>query len=236
MLPFSLTSFLKYLIGVLFVQGVTVLLVVTAYRTDLGQTGLLFLLLNLAIGALTAFWFTSMAEGVRKQALSRAKEGFAREREKIRVRAEKEKTKEARSSRQQTSRELQRVRAGGNLKTGLLLGGAAGLGAVMVLTQFVTLGLLTLSTAGGGRRGIRSAGPPGTVGVRWQQAIATPRKAGPDHRGAAHQASHRKRETDTAGGRRVTGVPVMVPPAGLQGLDEDLRVAPVVVERLLLCG
>ncbi len=89
---------------------------------------------------------------------------------------------------------------------------------------------------GGGRRGIRSAGPPGTVGVRWQQAIATPRKAGPDHRGAAHQASHRKRETDTAGGRRVTGVPVMVPPAGLQGLDEDLRVAPVVVERLLLCG
>lgn len=149
MLPFSLTSFLKYLIGVLFVHGVTVLLVVTAYRTDLGQTGLLFLLLNLAIGALTAFWFTSMAEGVRKQALSRAKEGFAREREKIRVRAEKEKTKEARSSRQQTSRELQRVRAGGNLKTGLLLGGAAGLGAVMVLTQFVTLGLLTLSTAGG---------------------------------------------------------------------------------------
>jgi len=149
MRPFSLTSFLKYLISVLFVQGVTVLLVVTAYRTDLERTGLLFLLLNLGIGTLTAFWFTSMAEGVRKQALSRAKEGFAREREKIRVRAEREKAKEIKSNRQRVSQQSQRMRTSGNLKTGMLLGGVAGLGAVLALTQFITLGLLTLSTAGG---------------------------------------------------------------------------------------
>jgi hypothetical protein len=153
MLPFSLTSLLKYLIGVLVVQGVTVLLVVTAYRTDLEKTGILFLMLNLAIGALTAFWFTSMAEGTRKQALSRAKEGFAREREKIRVRAEKEKTKEVRNSQRQINREKSRARTGSNLKTGLMLGGAAGVGLVMVLTQFVTLGLLTLTTAGGAALG-----------------------------------------------------------------------------------
>ena len=149
MLPFSLTSLLKYLIGILFVQGVTVLLVVTAYRTDLEKTGVLFLLLNLAIGALTAFWFTSMAEGVRKQALMRAKEGFAREREKIRVYAEKDKAKEVRNSQRRVDREKRRVQKGGIRKTGLMLGGAAGLGAVMVLTQFVTLGLLTLTTVGG---------------------------------------------------------------------------------------
>ncbi len=153
MLPFSLTGFLKYLIGVLVVQGVTVLLVVTAYRTDLEQTGLLFLLLNLAIGALTAFWFTSMAEGTRRQALSRAREGFAREREKIRVRAEREKVKEVKNSRQRVSRERQGASPGGNLKTSLVLGGAAGLGIVVMLTQFVTLGLLTLTTAGGAALG-----------------------------------------------------------------------------------
>jgi len=153
MLPFSLTNFLKYLIGVLFVQGVTVLLVVTAYRTDLERTGLLFLLLNLAIGALTAFWFTSMAAGARRRALSRAQVGFAREREKIRVRAEREKAKEVKSSRQRVSQERRGAAQGGNLKTGLVLGGAAGLGMVMVLTQFVTLGLLALTTAGGAALG-----------------------------------------------------------------------------------
>ncbi|WP_133510633.1 hypothetical protein [Candidatus Thiosymbion oneisti] len=153
MLPFSLTNFVKYLIGVLLVQGVTVLLVVTAYRTDLEQTGLLFLLLNLAIGTLTAFWFTSMAEGGRKQALSRAKEGFAREREKLRVHAEKEKAKEVKHNQRRISRERQRAQQGGNLKTSLMLGGAAGLGVVMVLAQFVTLGLLTLTTAGGAALG-----------------------------------------------------------------------------------
>jgi len=153
MLPFSLTSFLKYLIGVLFVQGVTALLVVIAYRTDLERTGLLFLLLNLAIGALTAFWFTSMAAGARRRALSQAQLGFAREREKIRVRAEREKAKEVKSSRQWASQERRGAAQGGNLKTGLVLGGAAGLGMVMVLTQFVTLGLLALTTAGGAALG-----------------------------------------------------------------------------------
>jgi len=155
MFPFSLASFFKYLIGILVVQGVTVLLVKIAYPQDLGKTGLMFLLLNLAIGALTAFWFTSIAEGARKHTLLRAKEGFAREREKIRVRAEKDKTKEVRNSQRQINREKQRVQRGVNRKTGLMIGGAAGVGAVMVLAQFFTLGLLTLATAGGTALGYR---------------------------------------------------------------------------------
>jgi hypothetical protein len=153
MLPFSLTSFLKYLIGVLVVQGVTVLLVVTAFETELEKTGFLFLLLNLAIGLMTAFWFTSMAEGTRRQALARAKESFAREREKIRVRAEREKTKEVRNTQRQINREKSRAKTGNNIRTGAMLGGLAGVGVVMVLTQFVTLGLLTLTTAGGAALG-----------------------------------------------------------------------------------
>lgn len=153
MLPFSLTSLLKYLIGVFVVQGVTVLLVVTAYRTNLDKTAWLFFLLNLAIGALTAFWFTSMAEGARRQALSRAKEGFAREREKIRVRAEKDMVREVRNSQRQINREKQRGQKGNNLRTSLMIGGAAGVGVAMVLAQFVTLGLLTLTTAGGAALG-----------------------------------------------------------------------------------
>jgi len=153
MVPISVSSLLKYLLGVLLVQGVTVLLVVTAYKTDLAKTGVLFLLLNLAVGVLTALWFTAMSEVARKHALTRAQEDFAREREKIRLRAEREKVKEVRNSERQLARHQRRAQTSGNLKTGLVLGGAAGLGVVMVLTQFVTLGLLTLTTAGGAALG-----------------------------------------------------------------------------------
>lgn len=153
MFPFSLSSLLKYLIGILFVQAVTILLVFTANETDLQQTAFLFLLLNTAVGLLTAFWFTSIAEGVRKECLSRAKESFAREREKIRLNAEREKNKEIQNSQRKLSREKERAEKRGNLKTGLILGGAAGLGVVLLVTQFVTLGLLTLTTAGGAALG-----------------------------------------------------------------------------------
>jgi len=208
MLPFSLTSFFKYLIGVLFVQSVTVLLVVIAGRTDLGRTGLLFLLLNLAIGALTAFWFTTLAEGTRKQSLSRAREGFAREREKLRVRAEREKARGIKSSRQRVSRERQRARTGNNLKTGLLLGGAVGLGAVMVLTQFVTLGLLTLTTAGGAAVGYGLRARRERLGIIGTDKLLT-RTERPVRVLTAPPAelSQRKRKTDAAGpGWRGTGI------------------------------
>lgn len=153
MLRLSVSSLLKYLIGILLVQGATGLLVVTALRTNLEQTGWLFLLLNLSIGLLTALWFSSVADGARRQSLAKAQEGFSREREKIRVRAEQEKVKEIKGSQRRVERERRRVRKGGNLKTGTLIGGAVGVGAVLILTQMVTLGLLTLSAAGGAALG-----------------------------------------------------------------------------------
>lgn len=153
MVPISFSSLFKYLLGILLVQGVTVLLVFTAIETDLKKTAVLFLLLNLAVGFLTALWFTAMSEIARKHTLTRAQEDFAREREKIRLRAEREKAKEVRNSQRQIAREQRRAQTGGNLKTSLMLGGAAGLGVMMVLTQFVTLGLLTLTTAGGAALG-----------------------------------------------------------------------------------
>ena len=153
MLQLSVSSLLKYLIGILLVQGATGVLVVTALRTNLEQTGWLFLLLNLSIGLLTALWFTSIADGARRHSLAKVQEGFSREREKIRVRAEQEKVKEIKGSQRRVERERRRVRKGGNLKTGTLIGGAVGVGAVLILTQMVTLGLLTLSAAGGAALG-----------------------------------------------------------------------------------
>lgn len=153
MLRFTVTSLIKYLIGILLVQGATVVLVITALKTSLEQTGLLFLLLNLSIGVLTALWFTSIADGARRESLSKVKESFSREREKIRVRAEQEKTKEIKSSQRRIDREKRKVSSGNNIKTGVMIGGAVSVGVVLLMTQMVTLGLLTLSTAGGAALG-----------------------------------------------------------------------------------
>lgn len=100
-------------------------------------------------GFIASLWFASIASQTRKDAIAHVREGFFREREKIRVRAEKDKTKEIKRSHQQIIKETSRVRSKANFKTGAAFMGLMGIGAVMLFTQFVTVGLLTLSTAGG---------------------------------------------------------------------------------------
>ncbi|MGA7982798.1 MAG: hypothetical protein WCA32_21575 [Chromatiaceae bacterium] len=154
MFRFNVSNLVKFLIGILLVQGVTVLLVVTALRTDLEKTRLLFLTLNLAIGVLTALWFTSIADSAGRRALAKAKEVFSREREKIRLRAEQDKVREVENTHRRLTKERARVQMRSQLKTGaVVVGGAVGVGAVMLLSQFVTLGLLTLTAAGGAALG-----------------------------------------------------------------------------------
>jgi hypothetical protein len=149
MLRIRLTNLIKFLVGVLIVQGVTVLLVITAGRTSLDETALLFLVLGVGIGALAAMWFAALADASGQRALAHAREAFARQGEKLRVRADQERIREVRDTRRQVERAERRNRVGTSLKTGLMIGGAMGLAGVMLLTQFVTLGLLLLATAGG---------------------------------------------------------------------------------------
>jgi hypothetical protein len=156
MFRFSISNLLKFLIGVLMIQGVTILLVVTAMRTDLQDTGPLFGAIGLAIGVLTALWFTSIADSAGRRAVAKVKEDFSREREKIRVRAEQEKAKEVQNTHRQLSKEQRRAQNSYRLKTGVMvMGGAVGLGTLMLFSQFMTLGLLTLATAGGAAVGYR---------------------------------------------------------------------------------
>ena len=149
MLRFSLASLLKYVFGIALLQGVTVLLVVTALKTDLDQTWPLFVALGGTVGVLVALWFTSIADGARHQSLARAKELFSREREKLRVRAEQEKAKEVKNTQKAAARSQRVAGLAISPKTGIAIGGAVGVGVAMLVAQFVTLGLLTLTTAGG---------------------------------------------------------------------------------------
>lgn len=149
MVPISALNLFRFFFGILITQSVTGVLVYTALATDLQRTWWLFAIVGCSIGFLVALWFTSIADGANKHALAKVKERFSREREKIRVQAEKTRAKDA----QVSQRRVEKAKGSGlspgtSLKTGAVVGGAVGLG-VAVLTQFVTLGLLVATSAGG---------------------------------------------------------------------------------------
>jgi hypothetical protein len=135
----------KFLIGILLLQVATALLTYTALMTDLQQTGWLFGALAATLGLLVALWFDSVIGSVKEQAVARQHKRHAREREKLRIQAEKEKAKLA--------KQRKRSSGGATLKTGLAVGGTVGVGVALMFAQLMTLGLLTISAAGGAALG-----------------------------------------------------------------------------------
>ena len=149
MAPSSLAALIKFLIGIFLVQGATALLLMTAQDADLNKSGWLFGALGLLIGVIAAFWFTSITSHARQHSLIKASEKYQRQRERIMRQAEKEKTREIRNSHEQLLRETRRVQSRSTLKLGAALTCVAGLGVLLLFTQFMTLGVLAVSATGG---------------------------------------------------------------------------------------
>ena len=140
---------LKFIFGILLLQVITIALVLIA-PADLANWGWLRLVIPVLIaGFLTAFWFGSIAARQRKDKISRLKEHHAKERETIRVNAERAKSELVKQAQRKTLQEVRRASTRANVKIGLAFAGAAGLGGVLILTQFMSLGILTLATGGG---------------------------------------------------------------------------------------
>ena len=140
---------LKFIPGILILQVITIALVLFA-PTNLDNWGLLRLAIPVSIaGFLTAIWFGSIAAHQRKDEISRLKESHAKERETIRLNAERAKTKLVNKAQRNSQRAMRRSSRQANIKIGLVFAGAVGLGGLLILTQFMSLGLLTLTATGG---------------------------------------------------------------------------------------
>lgn len=140
---------LKFLPGLLLLEIITVCLMLLAPENLTGW-GWLRLLIPLAIVAsLMALWFSAMSNQQRKDELMRLQETHAREREKIKVNAERAKHQVTKEAQKQVQQEIKRTTAQANFKVGLAVAGAASVGGLLLLTQFLTLGVLLLGTAGG---------------------------------------------------------------------------------------
>jgi len=149
MAPFSLPAFIKFLVGVFLLQAATALLLLTVQDADLQSSGWLVVALGILIGVIAALWFSAIASHASLHSHARASEKFNRQRDRLRRQAEKEKTRELRDTHRQVLRETRRLQNRSTLKLGAALSGVAGLGVLLLFTQFMTLGLLAVSATGG---------------------------------------------------------------------------------------
>jgi hypothetical protein len=143
----------RYLPGIFIIQLATVALLLAALKTTDQELWIAIGCLALIVSLVTAFWFDSIACHIKKDAVTELKESFARERENLRVSAERQKTRVIKKSQEQITRETNRAHAKANFKVGGAFAGMIGVGALMVFTQFMTLGLLLVATGGGALAG-----------------------------------------------------------------------------------
>jgi Flp pilus assembly protein TadB len=151
---------LKFFPSILLVQGVAIALFFAITRAGLDNTQLVLTigLLEILFSILAAFWFSAMARQRHRDELESIKEEHALEREKIKVNAERQKSRILSRSQQQILKETRRANAGANFKAGAAFAGALAFGGIMLYSQFVTFGLLILTTAGGGLVGYLARG------------------------------------------------------------------------------
>jgi len=140
---------LRFLFGILVLQVTTVALVLLAPDKLEGIAWLRLLIPLLMVGLLAAFWFSSIAKNKNSDEISQLQQQHAKEREKLQVNAERAKTRIIKKTQQQIAREAKLTHGKANFKVGAAFAGVMGLGALMLLTQFLTLGVVTLTAAGG---------------------------------------------------------------------------------------
>jgi Flp pilus assembly protein TadB len=140
----------KFLIGILIVQVITaVLIYISPINLDDPMSLLRLVLPLFFVALMVAFWFSSLSLHLRKDSEHKMKTQFAKEREEIKVKAEKDKHKVVKQSQKEIAREAKMTHAKANFKVGAAFAGALGVGALFIFAQFLTAGLLTLTAAGG---------------------------------------------------------------------------------------
>ncbi|MGY6213950.1 hypothetical protein ACW73L_02220 [Methylolobus aquaticus] len=106
-----------------------------------------------ALTMVVGLWFGSIAEHIKKDALAELRDGFARDRESLRVSAEAEKRQIVEESHQRIVEETRRAHSKANFKLGAAVTGMVGLAGILLYIELFTLALVTATTAGGALAG-----------------------------------------------------------------------------------
>lgn len=148
---------LKFLSGIIVLQagtaGLCYALVEVGFFTDNSRFVSALIFLNMLFIVLMAFWFSAIARQCNFAEMESIREAHAKEREKLRVNAERQKTRLTNKNHKELLRETKRAYAMANIKVGAAVAGILALGGIMIYSQFVIFGLLMLTAAGGGLLG-----------------------------------------------------------------------------------
>ena len=140
---------LRFFIGLTLAQIATALLVAFFPGGTTLDELLPLIFLVLLLSTIISLWFSTVARQLSDKRVNTLKQQFAAEREKLNVNAERAKSRLQKKTQKEIETQARRAKTSANIKVGTALAVAAGFGLVMIFTQFVTLGLLTLTTAGG---------------------------------------------------------------------------------------
>lgn len=145
----------RFFFSVLLIQLATIGLFYAALQAGLDNRQLILTigLVELLFTLLAALWLSSLARQCHQEQVEALREAHARERETIRIQAERQKNRYASRKEKELRASQRRIEARASFKTGAFFAGALLFGAVMLYTQLVTFGLLVLSTTGGALAG-----------------------------------------------------------------------------------
>ena len=141
---------LRFIAGILVVQLATIALLLVADLESGKPSSWLPVAIALAtIALVAAFWFTALATTLHRRELDRLRADFAREREDLRVKAEREKTRLVRDSHKSVSVQTRRAEARANRRVAMAVTAAAAVGLGIVMISSMVLGGLLLAGTGG---------------------------------------------------------------------------------------
>ena len=144
----------KFLPAIFLIQVITAGLVLIALKWSHDiQLVIIIAMFAAVVGLLAAFWYAAIARDIQQEKFTRLHEHHAQEREEIRVSAEREKVDIIAQSYQKIEKETRKAHAKANFKVGAAFTLAAGVGAAMLFTQFVTVGIMVLVGSGSGLTG-----------------------------------------------------------------------------------
>lgn len=174
---------LKFLFGIIVIQLVTAITVLTALNwLQDPQFIAVVVLFSLIMAILTAFWFAYIGRDLHKNELqkmqeqhafdrerillnaerekasiteerSKLQEQHARERERILLAAEREKADIALQSYRKQEKEIRKAHAKANFKAGVICTIATAAGGVLIFSQLITVGMMVLIASASGLAG-----------------------------------------------------------------------------------
>lgn len=144
----------RFLPGVLLIQLSTGALVFAMFRAS-AQFDLVLAIavMALVLTLVVAFWFSSIANQQARESIQKIESSHAKETQSLKVNAERQKAKIIRENHKEILKETRKANSRANLKVSLAFAAAAGVGGLMLFTQFMTVGMLIMGTSGGALAG-----------------------------------------------------------------------------------